>query len=455
MNENILRKVGRTADRIGLDCYVVGGYVRDMLLGLPNDDIDVVVVGKGIEMAKEFAKDVGSSDVITYANYGTAAVKYNEIEVEFVGARKESYTRGSRKPIVENGTLQDDLERRDFTLNALAMCLNSNRFGEIVDLFNGQEDLKNRILRTPVSPDITFTDDPLRMLRCIRFASRFNFRIEENTWNALCKKSGELVNISAERIMEEFKKILLSPYAVRGIYLLQETGLLQYFLPELSCLDVNGAGHKNNFVHSVKVLKNLIERKPDSSIWLRMSALLHDIGKGPTEKSDGQGGWTYHGHEEIGSRLVEKIFRRLRLPLGQELDYVKKMVEMHMRPSMISTKVITDSAVRRLLFDAGSDIDDLMTLCRSDLTTGNDEKRARILGHFDKLDEMMNDLKQRDQKRLFQPCIGGKEIMEILGCGPCRKIGEIKDFLKEAILDGMIENDPEVLINIVKEKWTK
>lgn len=451
--ENILRKIGKTADRIGLECYVVGGYVRDKLLGLQNEDIDVVVVGKGIDMAREFAKDIGSHDVITYPNFGTAAVKYNEIEVEFVGARKESYTRGSRKPIVEEGTLQDDLERRDFTINSLAMCLNSSRFGEIVDLFNGEKDLKERTIKTPVDPYITFTDDPLRMLRCIRFACKLGFFIESNTYVALQNKAGEIVNISAERITEELKKILLSPDPKRGIFLLQDSGLLQYFLPELSSLDISGAGHKNNFIHSIKVLENLVKRDPTSSVWLRLAALLHDIGKGPTERSDGQGGWTYHGHEDVGTRMIEDIFRRLKLPLGTELEYVKKLVEMHMRPSMISTKVITDSAVRRLLFDAGSDIDDLMTLCRSDLTTGNDEKRERILGHFDKLDEMMDDLKKRDQKRLFQPCIGGKEIMEILGCGPCKKVGDVKEFLKESVLEGIIENDPETLINLIKEKF--
>lgn len=452
--EDILKKIGQTADRLGIECYVVGGFVRDTLLGLPNKDIDIVVVGKGIDMAKEFAKDIGSQNVNTYPNFGTAAVKVSkDIEVEFVGARRESYVRGSRKPIVEDGTLEDDLMRRDFTINALAVCLNSGRFGEMVDLFNGQRDLVNGIIRTPVDPNITFTDDPLRMLRCIRFASRFDFKIHEDTWNALKNKAGELVNISAERITDEFKKTLMSAHPIKGISLLQESGLLQQFLPELSKLDVSEAGHKNNFIHSIKVLKNLLERKPDSSVWLRIAALLHDIGKGPTEKSDGNGGWTYHGHESMGAIMVENIFRRLKLPLKTEMTYVKKLVEMHMRPSMISTKVITDSAVRRLLFDAGPDIDDLMALCRSDLTTGNDEKRARILGHFDRLEEMIEDLKKRDQVRLFQPAIGGKEIMEILGCKQGRLVGEVKDYLKKAVLEGLIENDPDVLIKIVKEKY--
>lgn len=452
--EKILKQIGKTASRIGLECYVVGGYVRDSLLGLPNKDLDVMVIGKGIDMAREFAKDVGVQDVITYSTYGTASVTWRNLEIEFVGARKESYVRGSRNPVVEDGTLEDDLTRRDFTVNALAIKVTPEGLGSMVDLFDGKEDLEKKILRTPVDPRVTFTDDPLRMLRCIRFACRLGFKIHPETYEALKDSAEGIRIITAERISGELSKILMSKDPGQGFMLLQDTGLLGWILPELSALDISGKGHKNNFLHSVKVLGNLVRDYPESSVWLRVAALLHDIGKGPTEKSDGFGGWTYYGHPEVGAGMIEEIFKRLRLPLGHDtLGYVRRLVSMHMRPSMMSTREITDSAVRRLLFDSGGDMEDLMKLCRSDLTTGNPEKRERILLHFDKLEEMLSDLQKRDQVRLFQPCIGGKEIMEILGCRPGKLVGEVKEFLKSVVLEGLVENDPEVLKNLVKEKY--
>lgn len=450
LQDNVFKILQETSKELEIDCYVVGGYVRDKILGIPNDDIDIVVVGSGPKMAKAYSKKVGK-EVQIFENFGTAKVG----DLEFVGARKESYERGSRKPIVEDGTLTDDLTRRDFTLNALAATINGpGEFGEVVDLFGGLEDLEKGILKTPTDPEITFSDDPLRMLRCVRFAVRFGFRISDETYQALEDNRTRLKIISAERISTEMCKILASPDPGRGIIILKDTGLLDLILPEVSVLDDSGGEgiehHKNNFIHSVKVLENVAKRS--ENLWLRWAALLHDIGKEPCKRFDSQEGWSFAGHEHVGAVMCEKVFRRLKLPLDDKLDYTKKLVDMHMRPSMISTREITDSAVRRLLFDAGEDFDDLMILCESDLTTKNDEKRERIGQHFIRLHEMVDDLRARDYVRLFQPCIGGTEIMEMFNLRPCREVGLLKQAIKDAVLEGTVENTPEALRELLVVK---
>lgn len=452
LEEEIFKKLSKVADSLGYPCYVVGGYVRDLLLQLPNDDIDVVVVGSGPKMAEEFAKVVGGS-VQLFESYGTAKVG----NVEFVGARREFYDRYSRNPIVENGTLNDDLQRRDFTINAMAMCLNSSEYGNLVDLFGGREDLRNQTIRAVQDPNVTFSDDPLRMLRCVRFACRFGYRIEDYTYEAMKINKDRLGILTQERITTELMKILEGPDPMRGMMILQDTGLLELILPEVSRLDFNGGpgklSHKNNFLHSVKVLEKVAHRT--SNKWLRLSALLHDIGKYDARKYDEEKGWTFVDHEHIGAAMIEPIFRRLKLPLGKELEYVKKLVKMHMRPSMISTEVITDSAVRRLVFDAGQDYEDLMILCESDLTTGNDEKRLRIGHHFEVLKSMVEELRKKDYVREFQPCIGGNEIMEMFGIGRCRLVGDLKKIIKDAVLDGSCPNEPEALKELLREEYEK
>jgi poly(A) polymerase len=456
LNLDVFKILSNVADRLGYPCYVVGGYVRDSLLQIPNDDIDIVVEGSGPTMAKAFSDEVNSS-VQIFENYGTAKVDYNGLEVEFVGARKESYQRGSRNPIVEEGTLEDDLLRRDFTINAMAACLNSEHYGEIVDLFNGMEDLRNQVIKTPNDPHITFRDDPLRMLRCIRFATRFGFYIDPVVYEAIKETASELWIISPERITTELMKILSYDRPENGIAKLQDTGLLKLFLPEVSALDENGGdgiySHKNNFLHSLKVLGNVAKRSKNP--WLRLAALLHDIGKVPTKRFDQEKGWTFTDHEHEGARMMESIFRRLRMPLGKELDYVRKLVDMHMRPSMISTRVITDSAVRRLLFDAGDDFDDLMILCESDLTTKNIEKRQRIGKHFEVLKDMVQDLRKRDYVREFQPCINGNDIMEMFGLKKCKLVGDLKNIIKNAVLDGTCPNEPEALKALLIKEYEK
>lgn len=456
MKDKVFLELSKVADREGYECYVVGGYVRDHLLGIENDDIDVVVIGSGPGMARAFAKEVGGK-VQIFENFGTAKVDYEGLEVEFVGARKESYERGSRKPIVEDGDLVDDLTRRDFTINAMARCLNGSKYGALVDMFGGEKDLRDKIIVTPTDPDITFSDDPLRMLRCIRFAVKLGFRIEEGTFQAIRKNKERIKIISPERIHVELNKILLSPDPKRGIDLLKDCGLIDLILPELSVLDDSGGEglehHKNNYWHSTVVLENVAKRS--DNLWLRWAALLHDIGKEPCKRFDPVEGWSFVGHEYTGAVMVEKIFRRLHLPLDEKLDYVKKLISMHMRPSMISTHEIKDSAVRRLLFDAGDDIDDLMILCESDLTTKNEEKRLRIGQHFVRLHEMFEDLKARDYKRLFQPCISGDEIMEMFGLRPCKEVGELKAFIKEAVLEGTVENTKEALKAMLIKEYEK
>lgn len=452
--QKIFHDLSVVADRLGYECYVVGGWVRDTIMGQPSDDIDIVVVGSGITMASSYARYLGPRvKVDMYPNFGTAKVSVDGVEVEFVGARKESYQRGSRKPIVEDGTLLDDLTRRDFTINAMAICLNQTRYGELVDLFGGMEDLKNGIINTPTDPQITFSDDPLRMLRCVRFAVRFGFEIADRVITAMASNTERLRIISPERICTEMNKIMLSPDPARGIMVLHQVGLLKEFLPEVSALDTKELGHKNNFWHTCQVLGNASSLSQD--LWTRWAALLHDIGKTETGRFTPEEGWTFHGHEHLGADLTEKVFRRLHLPLGAELGKVRRLVDMHMRPSMISTREITDSAVRRLLADAGDDIDDLLILCRSDLTTRNQEKKERILHHFDILEQMIGDLKQRDYKRLFQPCIDGSDIMRIFGLRPGPEVGRLKSLLKDAVLDGTVENTREALSELLIQEGLK
>ena len=444
--------IGAEADRMGIDAYFVGGVVRDHFLQRPCTDIDVVCIGHdeggevhiGIELAKAVSAAVGGSHVSVFKNFGTASFRYHDLELEFVGARKESYSRDSRKPIVENGTLEDDQCRRDFTVNALAVCLNADRFGELMDPFGGIQDLNNGILRTPLDPDITFSDDPLRMMRAIRFASQLGFRIADETFEAIARNAKRIEIVSAERITVELNKIMLSPTPSLGLKLMQKCGLMQLILPEISALagveTVEGRGHKDIFFHTMQVLDNVVEGE-SSPLYLRWAALLHDVGKPGVKRYDPKQGWTFHGHEARGAHMVKRIFKRLRLPLGEEMRYVEKLVMLHMRPIILAEDVVTDSAVRRLLFEAGDDIDDLMLLCNADITTRNEEKQRRHRANFELVKRKLVELEERDRIRNFQPPVSGEDIMTTFGIGPCREIGTIKDAIKDAILDGKIPND--------------
>ena len=429
-SDKIFGQISETADTLGLECYVVGGYVRDIFLERPSKDIDVVVVGSGIEMAQALGKHLGKgAHVSVFKNFGTAQVKYHGVEVEFVGARKESYQRDSRKPIVEDGTLEDDQNRRDFTINALAVCLNKDRFGELVDPFGGMNDLKEKTIRTPLDPDITFSDDPLRMMRCIRFATQLGFYIDDETFESLCRNRERIKIISRERIADELNKILLSPVPSKGFIDLERSGLLALIFPELMELQGvetrNGRAHKDNFYHTLEVLDN-ISRHTDN-LWLRWAALLHDIAKPVTKRWEPKAGWTFHNHNFI----------------GEKMKYVQKMVSLHMRPIVIADDVVTDSAVRRLLFEAGDDIDDLMTLCEADITSKNMERKQRFLNNFALVRQKLKDLEEKDRIRNFQPPVSGEEIMEIFGLTPCKEVGSLKSAIKDAILDGVIPNEYE------------
>ncbi len=397
----------------------------------------------GIELAKAAAEVLGGSKVSVFKNFGTASFRYHNMEIEFVGARRESYSHDSRKPIVENGTLQDDQNRRDFTVNALAICLNANRYGELMDPFSGIQDLNNGILRTPLDPDITFSDDPLRMMRAVRFASQLGFRIADDTFEAITRNAKRIEIVSAERVMVELNKIMLSPLPSIGLKLMQKSGLMQLILPEISALagveTVDGRGHKDIFYHTMQVLDNVTEQS--DNLWLRWAALLHDVGKPGVKRYDAKQGWTFHGHEARGAHMVKKIFKRLRLPLGEEMRYVEKLVMLHMRPIILAEDVVTDSAVRRLLFEASDDIDDLMLLCNADITTRNEEKQRRHRANFELVKRKLVELEERDRIRNFQPPVSGQDIMDTFGIGPCREIGTIKDAIKDAILDGKIPND--------------
>lgn len=455
LDKEIFRQISTVADRLGVECYVVGGYVRDIFLQRPSNDIDVVVVGSGISVASELKQMLGrKAHLSVFRNFGTAQVKFGGTEVEFVGARRESYSHDSRKPVVEDGTLEDDQNRRDFTINAMAICLNHDRFGELVDPFDGIYDLEDGIICTPLDPDVTFSDDPLRMLRCIRFATQLNFRIEDETFAALERNADRIRIISGERIKDELNKIMLSPTPSRGFVDLQRSGLLNLIMPELAALDIvetrNGRAHKNNFYHTLEVLDNICRRT--DSLWLRWAALLHDIGKTRSKRWDNAAGWTFHNHNIIGAKMVPPLFRRLMLPMDAKMRYVQKLVDLHMRPIVIADEIVTDSAVRRLMNDAGDDIDDLMTLCEADITSKNQIRKKCFLENFRIVREKLTDLKEKDYKRLLQPCIDGNEIMEMFHLTPCREVGTLKQTLKDAVLDNRVANEREPLMTLLMEK---
>lgn len=455
LDKDIFHKISETADRLGLECYVVGGYVRDLFLERPSNDIDVVVVGSGISMAEALKKQLGGcAHLSVFRNFGTAQVKYGGLEIEFVGARKESYSHDSRKPVVEDGTLEDDQNRRDFTINALAVCLNRARFGELVDPFDGLADLEDGIIRTPLDPDITFSDDPLRMLRCVRFAAQLNFFIEDETFDALTRNADRIKIISGERVQEELNKIMMTATPSKGLVELYRCGLLPRLLPELTALDIvekrNGRAHKNNFYHTLEVLDN-VSRHSDN-LWLRWAALLHDIGKPKTKRWNNALGWTFHNHNFVGAKMVPDIFRRLKLPMDAKMKYVRKLVDLHMRPIVIADEVVTDSAVRRLLNDAGDDIDDLMTLCEADITSKNEGRKKHFLENFRIVRSKLHDLKEKDYKRLLQPCIDGNEIMSMFNLKPSHEVGELKKYLKDAVLDNRVPNEREPLMALLMEK---
>lgn len=455
LDKDIFHLIGEAADELHLDCYVVGGYVRDIFLERPSNDIDVVVVGSGIKVADALRRKLGrKAHISVFKNFGTAQVKFKDLEVEFVGARRESYSHDSRKPIVEDGTLEDDQNRRDFTINAMAIQLNKAHFGELVDPFGGIEDLEDGIIRTPLDPDITFSDDPLRMMRCVRFATQLKFFIEDETFEALTRNADRLKIISGERICDELNKIMKSAQPSRGFVDLQRSGLLNLILPELAALDIvetkNGRAHKNNFYHTLEVLDNVA--KKSDNLWLRWAALLHDIGKTRSKRWDPALGWTFHNHNFLGAKMVPEIFRRLKEPMDMKMKYVQKLVDLHMRPIVIADEVVTDSAVRRLLNDAGDDIDDLMTLCEADITSKNQVRKCQFLENFRMVREKIADLKERDYKRLLQPVIDGNEIMEMFHLKPCREVGALKQCLKDAVLDNKVENEREPLMQLLMQK---
>lgn len=455
LDKDIFHHISGAADKLVLECYVVGGYVRDLFLERPSNDIDVVVVGSGIQVASELKSVLGKkAHQSVFRNFGTAQVKYKDTEVEFVGARKESYSHDSRKPVVEDGTLEDDQNRRDFTINALAVCLNRERFGELVDPFGGVDDLWDGIIRTPLDPDVTFSDDPLRMMRCVRFATQLNFLIEDETFEALERNADRIRIVSGERIEEELNKIMMTPTPSKGFVDLYRCGLLQLILPELVALDVvetrNGRAHKNNFYHTLEVLDNICRHT--DNLWLRWAALLHDIGKAKCKRWDAAAGWTFHNHNFVGAKMVPAIFRRLKLPMDSKMKYVQKLVDLHMRPIVIADEEVSDSAVRRLMNDAGDDIDDLMTLCEADITSKNAVRKKRFLDNFRIVREKLRDLKERDYKRLLQPCIDGNEIMEMFHLRPSREVGTLKQTLKDAVLDNQVPNEREPLLALLRKK---
>lgn len=437
-----------------LKAYVIGGYVRDLLLERPSKDIDIVVLGSGMDLAEKVAQTLRIKKVSLFKNFGTAHFLYKDLDIEFVGARKESYSHDSRKPVVENGTLQDDQERRDFTINALAIALHPEEFGQLVDPFNGMEDLENEILRTPLEPDKTYSDDPLRMMRAIRFASQLNFKIERKSLESILQNAQRLEIISKERIMDELNKIILSKVPSRGFGLLYSTKLLHQFFPEMVALQgvdtIDGKSHKDNFFHTLEVLDNISQHT--DNLWLRWAAILHDIAKPPTKRFDKEIGWTFHGHEDLGARMVPKIFKRLKLPLDHKMKYVQKLVRLHLRPIALVKGHVTDSAVRRLLFEAGEDIDDLMTLCNADITSKNEFKVVKFRKNFDIVAQKLKDVEEKDRLRNFQPPVSGEIIMKTFNLTPCAEIGILKSHIKDAILEGLIPNEYEAAFQYMLEK---
>jgi tRNA nucleotidyltransferase (CCA-adding enzyme) len=459
LNDNIFKIISKSAQELGLDCYVIGGFVRDFILkrGSPKD-IDIVAIGSGIDLAKQVSKNIERNPKVQiFKTYGTAMLTYNDMEIEFVGARKESYSLDSRNPIVENGTLEDDQNRRDFTINALALDLSESGFGNLVDPFNGIEDLEKKIIRTPLNPDITYSDDPLRMLRAIRFSTQLGFKIEEESLNAISRNNERIKIISKERIVTELHKILASDVPSIGFLLLDKTGLLKYILPELNALkgidEIEGQRHKDNFYHTLEVVDNICKHTDD--LWLRWAALLHDIGKAPTKKFHKKIGWTFHGHEFQGSKMVYHLFKRLKMPLNDKMKFVQKMVLMSSRPIVLAEDMATDSAVRRLVFDAGDHVEDLMTLCEADITTKNPKKFNKYHNNFKIVREKIIEVEERDQIRNFQPPVTGEEIMKAFNLTPSKEIGIIKEAIKEAILEGIIPNEHEAAYELMLKEGEK
>ncbi len=445
----VLHLIGKEADILGLECYVIGGYVRDLILHRPSKDIDIVVVGSGIELAQAVAKVLKGSHLSVFKTYGTAQVKRGDMELEFVGARRESYHHDSRNPIVEVGTLEDDQNRRDFTINAMAICLNNDRYGELVDPFGGIDDLEELTIRTPLDPDITFSDDPLRMMRGIRFATQLGFYLHPDTFDAIVRNKERINIITRERIADELNKIMLSRKPSVGWLLLDKTGLLPLVCPAVAQLKgvetKEGRGHKDVFVHTLQVLDNVAATdsavSDDKRLWLRWAALLHDIGKPKTKQWEEGTGWTFRNHNYIGAKMIPAIFRQMKLPQNEKMDYVRKLVDLHMRPQNLIEDTVTDSAVRRMLFDAGDDIDDLMLLCDADITSKNQEKVKRFHDNYQLVKRKMVELEEKDRIRNFQPPVAGNEIMELLHLEPCQTVGELKAAIKDAILDGTIPNE--------------